>query len=111
MAASLAETSGDVTAGPVGMEALRGGQERGSPRQSRLVRSIVNPMSRSVPLRTALLLVAAAAGACSRRPPRRAPPGPATLAPAPRRAVPPQLRAPGTGEPIRAAAGRPPAGG
>jgi len=61
-------------------------------------------MSRSVPLRTALLLVAAAAGACSRRPSSGAPRVAVTVARAERRAVPYQLSATGTVEPIRAVA-------
>src|SRR5256885_1405001 len=87
------------------MQALRPSGGRGSPsRQGRLVRSIVNAMSRTVPLRTALLLVAAAAGACGRQPSGGPPRVAVTVARAERRAVPYQLGATGTVEPIRAVA-------
>ena len=68
------------------------------------MRSIVNAMSRTVPLRTALLLVAAAAGACGRQPSGGPPRVAVTVARAERRAVPYQLGATGTVEPIRAVA-------
>jgi len=61
-------------------------------------------MSRTVPLRTALLLVAAAAGACGRQPSGGPPRVAVTVARAERRAVPYQLGATGTVEPIRAVA-------
>src|SRR5438046_10678233 len=61
-------------------------------------------MSRTVPLRTALLLVAAAAFACSPRPSGSPPRVAVTVARAERRAVPYQLSATGTVEPIRAVA-------
>src|SRR6266480_1155515 len=80
------------------------GGEAGASRQGRLVRSIVNAMSRTVPLRIALLLVAAAAGACGRQPSGGPPRVAVTVARAERRAVPYQLGATGTVEPIRAVA-------
>src|SRR3989442_57464 len=61
-------------------------------------------MSRTVPLRTALLLVAAAAGARGRQPSGGPPRVAVTVARAERRAVPYQLGATGTVEPIRAVA-------
>ena len=61
-------------------------------------------MSRTVPLRIALLLVAAAAGACGRQPSGGPPRVAVTVARAERRAVPYQLGATGTVEPIRAVA-------
>jgi len=61
-------------------------------------------MSRPVPRRIALLLVAAAAGACGRQPSGGPPRVAVTVARAERRAVPYQLGATGTVEPIRAVA-------